>query len=393
LKKTRDNICRRTFLKVSSAALVSWPVIPFLSCGGKELIPNRIVRIHDPNATRPWDYSANAPWDHTVEPGDSNPGKTAERYYDYINEDVVAGMLDRGLRELTSARSAGEAWRMLLPDLQSSAKISVKMNMNNASYDENVTTNRMDQTMPLVNAVLDDLVNSLGIAEEQITLLDASRWFHPVIMKGRCRFRNVQWVDSTVTDPWDRNESVFFTRDQPTLDRNQRKGDFRMPKAYTQADHIINLCLMKNHGCGITGAMKNHFGSIPSPECLHEGLGDKSYLADLCNTPSIRNKVRINIADALFANWHNNVWAPRPWKTFSEESPNSLFLGTDPVALDSVMLDHITAEIQAQGDQAPEWVRECVTHNSFLEYAMTFHSLGIFEHKPYQRIDYRVVEA
>lgn len=98
--------------------------------------------------------------------------------------------------------------------------------------------------------------------------------------------------------------------------------------------------LCKNlSSCGITGAMKNHFGSLPSPRNLHEGMDDQSYIADICNTPSIRDKVRVSIADALFAYWHKNVWAPRPWKTFPQESPHSLILGTDPVALDSVMLD------------------------------------------------------
>ena len=123
-------------------------------------------------------------------------------------------------------------------------------------------------------------------------------------MKARCRFKHVKWVDHTDKERWDQNESVKFTKDEPGPG-----GDFWMPKAYTQADHIINLCLMKSHGCGITGAMKNHFGSIPSPRNLHDGMGDKSYIADVCNTPSIRKKVRVNIADALFATWHNNVWA------------------------------------------------------------------------------------
>ena len=167
--------------------------------------------------------------------------------------------------------------------------------------------------MPLINAVLGHLVEVLEMPEDHITLLDAKRWFHPVIMKGRCKYKKVHWLDHRHEDIWDIGESVVFSKDDPAPG-----GDFWMPKAYTKADHIINLCLMKNHGCGITGAMKNHFGSIPSPRCLHDGLGDKSYIADLCNTPSIKNKVRINIVDALFANWHNNVWAPRPWLTFPE---------------------------------------------------------------------------
>jgi uncharacterized protein (DUF362 family) len=389
----RINFNRRDFIRTSIGASASLPLIPWLSCSKKVDFSHRVIRIHNSKATKEWDYSANYPWDHTVEIHQGHEGKIIERYFDYINEEVVADMLDRGLRELTGETTAAKAWRIVLPGLSGDDKITIKMNLNNASFDENVTTNRMDQTIPLVNAVLDDLVNKLQLKEGNITLLDASRWFHPVIMKQRCKFPGVKWVDSKVKDRWDKSESVTFTKDEPTLDQHKRVGNFWMPKAYTTADHIINLCLMKNHGCGITGAMKNHFGSIPSPKCLHEGMGDKSYIADLCNTPSIRNKVRINIADALFANWHNNVWAPRPWKTFPEPSPNSLIMGIDPVAMDSVMLDHITEEVKNQGNNAPAWVRDCLNHHNFLQYAMDVHKLGIFEHKPYKLIDYRVVET
>jgi hypothetical protein len=152
--------------------------------------------------------------------------------------------------------------------------------------------------------------------------------------------------------------------------------------------------LLKNHGCGVTGAMKNHFGALPSPSTkhLHAGLGEKGYIADLCNNGSIKNKVRINICDGIFANWHDNVWSPRPWKTFPDESPNSLFFGTDPVAFDSVLLQHIADEVTVQGENAPLWVREAVKKHHFLHHAMNYHRLGIHEHKPFKEIDYRQIK-
>ena len=249
MSERNTSISRRSFVKISTVAAVSAQLYPVFAGNGNNNSKSRIVRIHDPNATRPWIYSANAPWDHTVEPrDDGTPGKIKERYFDYINENIVGIMLDRGLCELTDMGSASDAWGSLLPNLQKSDRITIKMNMNNASFDPQVTTNRMDQTIPLVNVILDDLVGELGLSEENITILDASRWFHPEIMKGRCRYKHVQWVDETVKERWDRNESVTFTKDNP-----EPGGDFWMPKAYTQADHIINLCLMKSHGCGISG--------------------------------------------------------------------------------------------------------------------------------------------
>jgi len=343
-----------------------------------------VVRVHSSQATRPWNYDANFPWDHTVELTTEQPGKIKERYYDSINDAVLARMFDRGLRELTGERTPAAAWKQLLPHFQPTQRITLKLNTNNASFHEAITTNRMDQTMPLVNAVLATLIEGLGVPPANITLLDASRWFHPVIMKGRCRFAGVRWVDSKSPDRWDEAECVTFTRDQPAPG-----GRFSMPRDYTQADHIINMCLMKAHGCGVTGAMKNHFGSIPSPKWLHEGMGQKSYIADLCATPSIRDKVRLNLVDALFGNWGGPVWAPRPWRTFPEPSPNSIFLSRDPVALDAIMLDHMGAELKAQGPAAPRHVVEWVETSTFLDYAMNHHQLGIADRK---RIDYRVLE-
>lgn len=380
-----QSIHRRSLLRLASSAAAA--AIPALaSRRTQDGDSSRVLRVYSSKATREWNYSANFPWDHTVELTPTQPGKIKERYYDYIDDGVVARMLDLGLRQLTGAGTATAAWKQLLTGYEPKHRITLKLNMNNASFNEAITTNRMDQTMPLVNAVLATLIDGLGVEPGNITLLDAQRWFHPVIMKGRCRYPGVRWVDSKSPDRWDTSECVAFTHDHPAPG-----GNFWMPRDYTQADHIVNLCLMKAHGCGITGAMKSHFGSIPSPKWLHEGMGEKSYIADLCATPSIRNKVRLNLVDALFASWFGPVWAPRPWKTFPQPSPNSLLLSRDPVALDTVMLDHIRDELKAQGTTAPPHVHEWVDKSCFLEYAMKHHGLGVFETRPYRRIDYRVL--
>ena len=52
------------------------------------------------------------------------------------------------------------------------------------------------------------------------------------------------------------------------------------------------------------------------------------------------------------------------------------------------MLDHIIDEILAQGKAAPRWVRDCVEHHTFLQFAMEDHKLGMHEHKPYREIEY-----
>ena len=135
---------RRGFSRFASAAFAS-ATLPAWSAGSTA----RVLRVHSPQATRPWDYAANAPWDHTVEMTPDQPGKIKERYFDYINAETVAQMLDLGLRQLTGAPNATAAWKLLLPDFAPTHKITLKLNMNNASFNEAITTNRMDQSMPL----------------------------------------------------------------------------------------------------------------------------------------------------------------------------------------------------------------------------------------------------
>ncbi len=366
-----------------------------------------VIRMHDSHASKPWDYSASAPWDHTVEPSsleDINSGKyRRERYYDYMNEPVILRMFKQGLTEFADTDSTKKAWLKVLKNYKTGNKITIKINLNNASYNEQVTTNRLDQSVPLINSIVGSLIESLSVLEGNITVADPSRWIHPHIFIKRSPFKKIKWLDGRSRDLWDTRETVRFTQDKPVRPEQHNpkkrplpdKVNFFIAKIYTEADHIINVCLLKNHGCGVTGAMKNHFGAIPppSPKFLHTGMGEKSYIADVCNTKSIRNKVRLNVCDAVFANWHDNVWSPRPWKTFSEESPNSLILGADPVAFDSVLLQHISDEVKAQGENAPRWVQDAVKKHHFLHYAMDYHGLGIHEHKPFSAIDYRQIEA
>jgi hypothetical protein len=397
----QDILNRRKFLQKTALLLTPslFPLTRHVHAG--ESVRRRIVRVHSPLASRKWNYDTSAPWDHTVEPrdvGDMKSGKfRSDRYYDFINQDIVEKMLASGLAHITGTRTIRSAWKALLKDYVKNHRITIKVNLNNASYNEHVTTNRMDQSGRMINALVESLTTSLNIAEKNITVADPSRWIHPEIIIGRCPFKKIQWVDSRTQDLWDPGESVVFTRDKPARPGNRpdlpEKGVFHLARVYTEADHIINLTLFKNHACGVTGAMKNHFGAIPPPfpKFLHKGLGEKSYISDICNSPSIKNKVRLNICEAIFGNWHNNVWCPRPWKTFPDHTPNSIFLGTDPVAFDSVLLQHITDEIKAQGPGVARQVRDAVKNHRFLHYAMTYHKLGIHEHKPFSEIEYQQI--
>jgi uncharacterized protein (DUF362 family) len=95
-------------------------------------------------------------------------------------------------------------------------------------------------------------------------------------------------------------------------------------------DVVINVPLLKDHsGAGVTGSMKNMYGVINNPHDCHEN-GCNPAVADVNKLPTIRKKVRFTICDATSACYHGGPgYKPEyVWR------PDSLIVGSDPVALD-----------------------------------------------------------
>jgi hypothetical protein len=100
----------------------------------------------------------------------------------------------------------------------------------------------------------------------------------------------------------------------------------------------------------------------------------------------IKDKTVLIVGDALFGHRTTNAGPPEVWNTFGGEFPNSFFMSTDPVAVDSVMYDFMNAE---SGKPA--------TSQLYLHRAMEL-GLGTHEHwnnatdKVYSSIDFRKIE-
>lgn len=95
-------------------------------------------------------------------------------------------------------------------------------------------------------------------------------------------------------------------------------------------DAVINLPVLKDHGItGVTGALKSMFGAIHNPNKYHLSVGDP-YVADVNMLPPIRQKVRLNICDAITAQYEGGPSFMPQWTW----PFNGLIVGRDPVALD-----------------------------------------------------------
>lgn len=95
-------------------------------------------------------------------------------------------------------------------------------------------------------------------------------------------------------------------------------------------DSIINIPLMKDHGiAGMTMAMKNMFGAIHNPHKFHLDVGDP-YIADVFCYPSIRRKVKLHIADAIWAQYEGGPSFMPQWRW----PYGGIIVSGDPVAMD-----------------------------------------------------------
>lgn len=107
----------------------------------------------------------------------------------------------------------------------------------------------------------------------------------------------------------------------------------RLSKILTRAcDMVIEVPTLKDDpSSGVGFAMENMYGVVESPHQL-EAQGCCPVLADLNCIPTIREKVRFTVGDALSAIYDGGpaVNDDRPWR------PNTLILGRDRVAIDQV---------------------------------------------------------
>jgi len=108
---------------------------------------------------------------------------------------------------------------------------------------------------------------------------------------------------------------------------------------------LINLPVLKTHGTsGITGALKNHYGSFHNPASHHDNYCDP-FIADVNSLPVIREKTRLIVMDALLPIAEGGP-AAKPAMTWPY---GGILAATDPVAIDFLGLQILEARRQAIG--------------------------------------------
>lgn len=308
--------------------------LPIIFKGESEPLPppatnGRVVHVHDPNATN-WDFSTG--W-----------------YGDYVNQQAVNTMVEHGLMELTGTNSVQAAWGVIIPDYQPGQTIAIKVNFNNNKECID-SDNQIDALIEPVNALIATLI-SFGVAEGDISVIEPSRRM-PSRFYDRRAYYGVQFLDYAKYGDGCADGEVSFVDTYVTFN-HPNLSPRRLPDAIINADYLINMPIMKDHGIsGVTLGFKNHYGTIDVvqravPDDLHDYINpdstfyDPNYspLVDIYLNHYIGDKTVLTLGDGLYGAVGGTRFTPRQWSSFNNQAPNSLFFSTDPVAIDCVMMD------------------------------------------------------
>jgi len=256
-----------------------------------------------------------------------------------INADVVREMMTRGMRELTGQRNTVDAWRQFIrPD----DIVGIKVNVVGRPW------------CVSSHAVVAETVRNLmtvGLRPEQIYIYDRFRDqldeanYRPHVPAGVNFFAaeasNVG-ESSPHYDPHVYLEADLFGEDD-TRSNLMRLISERLTK-------IISIPNMKDHGAtGVTGCLKNiaYGGYSNVARTHHQGLSHTYwFVGTLASMEPVRSKTVLQIMDGLRGVWHGGPGARTLKYVFS---PKTLMFGTDPVAIDRLLLDIIDDERKRRG--------------------------------------------
>ena len=269
-----------------------------------------------------------------------------------VDADVVREMMARGICALTGEATVPGAWRRFF---EPADVVGIKVNCGGHPW--------CVSSKEIVAEVVRQLL-AVGIRPPQIFLYE--------------RFQNqLDEVNYAPHLP----EGVQIVAAE-SRNRHSENGGYD-PATYVEADlfgeedtrsnlmslvsrrltKIINIPNMKDHGAtGVTGCLKNiAYGSFSNvARTHHQGKSHTySFVGTLAAVEPLRSRTVLQIMDGLRAVWHGGPFARTRRYVFH---PRQILFGTDPVAIDRLLLDIIDDKRKDEGaisvwDRSPRYLK------------------------------------
>jgi len=268
------------------------------------------------------------------------------------NDEVVREMMARGMCALTGKKTPLEAWRQFV---QPSDVVGIKVNCGGHPW--------------CVSAyeIVAEIVRQLGAAGVPPTQVFVYERFQnqldevnyaPHLPEGvtmvAAETANRR-ADNRGYDPATYVEADLFG-EEDTRSNMMRLVSQKLTK-------IINVPNMKDHGAtGATGCLKNiAYGSFSNVARTHyRGKSHTySFVGTLASVEPLRSRTVLQIMDGLRGVWHGGPFARTRKYVFY---PKQILFGTDPVAIDRLLLDIIDDERKRHGaisiyDRSPQYLK------------------------------------
>src|SRR5262245_32046777 len=264
-----------------------------------------------------------------------------------IDGEVVREMMERGMRAVAGDAKAIDSWRRFFtPD----DVVGIKVNAGGRPW--------VVSSHEIVAETIRNLM-AVGVKPQQIHIYERFQGqldqvnYAPSLPEGvnifaaeRANARN----DNQNYDPRVYVEADFFGEDD-TRSNMMRLVSQKLTK-------IINIPNMKDHGATVpTVCSKNiAYGSFSNvARTHHKGVSHTlSFVGTLATVEPLRSKAVLQIMDGLRGVWHGGPFAPTLKYVFF---PRTIMFGTDPVAIDRLLLDIIDDERKRHGAR-PTWNRD-----------------------------------
>ena len=315
---------RRRFLQLAAAATASAAttestpsyrvVTPFAlspNPGMPGPFPGKVVRVHS---------------EKSIDAATSN-----------VDVPTVREMMSRGMRSLTGAKNDRDAWARFV---NSKDVVGIKLNCSGAPH--------VRSAPEVVAAIVENLV-ALDVPARNIYLYerfpDQLKTIHyDRYLPAGVNIVAIEMSRGAITgyDPKTYVECDFFGEE------DTRSNMIRLvTERFTK---IINVPNIKDHGAaGVTGCLKNiAYGGFSNVARSHQHAKTHtlSFIGTLANVEPLRSRTVLHVMDGLLGVWHGGPFSTIPKFRFF---PKEIVIGTDPVAMDRVLIDIIESKRKAEG--------------------------------------------
>ncbi len=181
-----------------------------------------------------------------------------------VNARVVASLLDEAVQALTD----GRGWEGIFPDVRPADRVAIKINA--------FRTGTLITHEEVLEGIAARLVE-LGIKPGHIVIFDGDSSASKIssLAMASVKSRGVKVLNTgnyalIASEGFDRNAAAAFAEG----------GAACLTRIITESNYLINVPVLKDHGVGgITFSLKNHVGSVDSPNLIHRNLTSFSTLS------------------------------------------------------------------------------------------------------------------